>query len=208
MAQNKKYAFIFDIGRVLLDFDYGKAHCKLEKFSPFNAKEIERIFTEGKGKKMFDDYECGLIDTDKFYEGVGKLIDINLNLDEFGDIFSNIFTENKNIVNFLEKAQKYPMAIITNTSEMHWRKVLADSFIKSFFKQDNIIKSYEVGVKKPNLKLYELAKNKLPKESEIIYFDDIEDYVKTATTLGIRGIKYDCRTDDIDQILKENNIFL
>lgn len=206
---DKNYAFIFDIGRVLLDFEFDRAMSKLEKFSPYGAEYIkEKIFTQEEGKRLIADYESGKIDSFQFYNEIKRLTEADLDFEVFAEIWSDIFTENENIVGFLRKVERYPKAIISNTCPLHWERRLADSSIGLFFEKGNIIKSYEAGVRKPDVLIYDLAKKILPADSEIIYFDDVEEYVEMASALGIRGVKYDCRIDDINQVLEENGIFV
>jgi FMN phosphatase YigB (HAD superfamily) len=209
MKNDKNYAFVFDIGRVLLDFDFDRAIFKLEDFTDKSFVEIKNtIFVSGEGKKIIVDYESGRIDSSTFYQAIKDLVDLEIDFEDFSEIWSDIFTENRDVFKFLTKISDYPKAIVSNTCPLHWERELADSSIKLFFDECNIITSYRAGYRKPNPCIYDLAKNKLPANSEIIYFDDIEEYIEASSALGFRGIKYDCRVDDIEKVLKENDLLL
>lgn len=209
MENDKDYAFVFDIGRVLLDFDFDRAILKLEKFTNKSFIEIENaIFLSDEGKGLINDYESGRIDSFTFFEEIKSLIGLDIDFENFSEIWSDIFIENKNIFNFLAKLPDYPKAIVSNTCPLHWERELADSSIKLFFRDENVVTSYMAGYRKPDPHIYDIVKNKLPANSEIIYFDDIEEYIEASSKLGFRGIKYDCRVDDIEKVLRENDLFL
>ena len=199
------YSFIFDIGRVLVDFDFDRAIKRLEKFSSHGRKGLgEKIFSSNiDGRNLFCDYEIGDISSLEFYKGIKERTNLDMDYEDFAEIWSDIFTENVGISQFLESIKNHPKIIVSNICPLHWERLSEYSNINRFFKESEIIKSYEVRLRKPDLKIYEMAKKILPADMEIIYLDDSVEYVNAASGLGIRGIKYDCRDDDIDEIAKE-----
>ncbi|MFA7169345.1 MAG: HAD family hydrolase [Candidatus Paceibacterota bacterium] len=199
------YSFIFDIGGVLVDFDLGIAIRRLEKFSPFGGEEIRgKIFDQNvDGRNLFIDYETGVVGSSEFFEQVRKRTRLDMDYEDFARDWSDIFTENMKISHFLELIKDDSKVIVSNISPLHWEGVSKYHNINNFFTEDEIIKSYEVGFRKPDLRMYEMAKKILPADTEIIYFDDSEKNVDVASELGIRGIKYDCRDSDIDKIAKK-----
>jgi FMN phosphatase YigB (HAD superfamily) len=206
---DKEYAFIFDIGRVLLDFDFERAVQRLDSYSAYDLSRMRgRMFGSEEGARLMDDYELGKLDSSRFHEEAKRIMGLEIGYEDFARIWSDIFTENDNIKSLLGRVGGYPKVIVSNTCAMHWERQLASSHISRHFKEAEIIKSYEVGLRKPDMRIYELAKEKLPCDREILYFDDVPEYARMASAVGIRGIKYDCRTDDIEEVLSENGIVL
>lgn len=203
----ENYAFIFDIGRVLLDFDSARAARRLAAVSPLSPEEMmARMWGSSEGCRLADEYELGHISSAEFFRGVRPLLELRIDYEEFADIWADIFTENEDIKKLLVRLAPYPKAICSNTCALHWERGLADTYLRDHFRAEDIIKSYEVGLRKPDARIYELTKAQLPADASILYFDDIEAYTQAASKLGIRGIKYDCRTDDLDEVLEKNGI--
>jgi len=205
MNTNMNYSFIFDIGGVLVDFDLSIAIRRLEKFSPFGGEEIRgKIFDQNiDGRNLFVDYETGIVGSSEFFEQVKQRTCLDMDYEDFARDWSDIFTENTKISHFLESIKDDPKVIVSNISPLHWESLSKYYNIDNFFTESEIIKSYEVGLRKPDFRIFEMAKKILPADTEIIYFDDSEENVNAAPELGIRGIKYDCRDSDIDKIVNE-----
>jgi len=203
-----EYSYIFDIGRVLVDFDFDRALERLVRFAPHEKDELgQRIFAmDADGGSLSEEYEKGRISSEEYFREIKKRADLDLDYERFAEIWADIFTENENVTGFLESIKDQPKIILSNTCSMHWDRLGGCGNIKNFFGADEIIKSYEVGLKKPDIRIFELAKKILPAGREIIYFDDMEENVKAAKEVGIRGIKYDCRYDDIDRLVEEHGV--
>ena len=71
---------------------------------------------------------------------------------------------------------------------------------------DEWILSYEVGAKKPKQKIYDTIFEKTDTaRSEVLYIDDIPEYVEAAKTYGLQGLVFK-NAKDIWELLKENSI--
>jgi len=199
----KELSFIFDIGRVLVDFDLDIALKRLTNYSAYDYVRIERnIFKLVDGVDIMDEYELGKIDSLSFYKEIKKRAALDMDYDTFVKVWSDIFTENIRISKMLESICDYPKVIVSNINPMHWEAVSKFSNINKYFAENRCIKSYEVGLRKPDAKIYEIARDILPDDVEILYFDDSIEYIKEASKMNIKGVKYDCRVDDIKKILK------
>ena len=95
------------------------------------------------------------------------------------------------------KQQGLKLAILSNTIEPH-AKVNREKGIYSPFKV--VILSYEVGIRKPDPKIYKITLNKLcVKAEEAVFVDDSDKNVEAAITLGIHGIVF----KNTDQLKKD-----
>ncbi len=202
----KKRSYIFDIGRVLADFEFDEATKKLEEASAWESEMLREKLFGGEGSRLQNEYELGNVATPDFYREMKELLALDMDYDKFREVWSDIFTENVRMESFLDAIKERPKIILSNTCEMHWGRVSSYGVIKRHFAPDAVVKSFEVRLRKPDSAIFELAKRLLPMESEIVYFDDLEANVEAARALGIRGIRYDCRFDDIDMVLKQNGL--
>lgn len=179
-------AVVFDLGNVLLDFDYGRTaskirqHCRLLE----NKKDLDLVKLIG-GSDLFQKFEGGLIDPQEFFASVQRETGYVGTLDEFGESFGDIFTEAPEMLAWNEelRAKKIPRYILSNTNDLSIR------FIKKrfpFFNEfDGYIFSYEHRVMKPGARIYELVEEMAGlRGADLFYIDDREENVQAAAARG------------------------
>ena len=177
---------MFDLGNVLICFDHMIAARKIENYSDKDARQIYALFFSLPVTEQFD---RGLIDEKSFFEGVKKLLNLNgLSRDEFYNIWNNIFWENPGLKELIKEIKETyeKFLIISNVNKPHF-EYIRDKF-PIITEADGIILSYEIGVLKPDPRIYNAAVEKagcLP--SEIFYTDDREDLIEAAVKLGFKA---------------------
>jgi len=94
------------------------------------------------------------------------------------------------VVEFIKKLRAdYPIGLISNAGAEYLRFLLKDNDLESLF--DEILISAEVGMVKPEEKIFRLMLDKLKvHSSETIFIDDHKRNVDAAVSLGIHGIWY------------------
>src|ERR1700730_17127875 len=85
---NSPQVVVFDLGKVLLDFDYRKAARKLAPRSRIGADAIHRFINQ---TPLLFRYETGLLTRKKFYEEVCAETGFAGDPEEFGECFGDIF---------------------------------------------------------------------------------------------------------------------
>lgn len=83
-------AVVFDLGKVLLDFDYGILARRMASQSSLSAEEILRVVNQ---TPLLHRYETGLISDREFYEAVVTATGFRGAEEEFLNWFGDIFTE-------------------------------------------------------------------------------------------------------------------
>ena len=83
-------AILFDLGRVLIHFDFRRGYRVLEGFCPHAAEEIPRRLA---GTGLVEQFETGLVEPREFVEQMCRLLDLRVDYDQFRTIWSSIFTE-------------------------------------------------------------------------------------------------------------------
>lgn len=97
-----------------------------------------------------------------------------------------------------ELKKKYQIALLSNfTSGLE--KFLQEVF-KIYHLFDVIVSSYNVKMKKPDPRIYEHTLEKLDvRPEEAVFIDDLEENVKGAEAVGIKGIVFknvdQCKSD-------------
>jgi HAD superfamily hydrolase (TIGR01509 family) len=196
--QSRKYSVIvFDLGNVLIPFDYNVALEKLNKIDRNLGKKFWEYYRSN--YKLHRDFERGEIGEEVFIDKMLHVLENKIDRKEFCRLYSEIFTENKKVTAIIPKLKrKYILVLMSNTNSIHMEFGWKDyPFIKLF---DKLILSHQVNAVKPEKGIYEAVMRYTGKPpEEHIFIDDIEEYVEGAKLLGWDGIRF---TGE-DQLLQE-----
>jgi putative hydrolase of the HAD superfamily len=90
-----------------------------------------------------------------------------------------------------ELKEGYVLGLITNTYYYAYKQLNERFKIDCLF--DVVLKSYEIGILKPDPKIFEIMLRKLKVKSDeaLMIGDSLEDDVKAAENFGIKGILID-----------------
>ncbi|MGD1005952.1 MAG: HAD family phosphatase [Ignavibacteriaceae bacterium] len=185
---NKYSVIVFDLGNVLLPFNYeGTIHSLNEK-APGLGDHFVRYSKEN--RDILRKYERGDISDVEFLNNILSDLDNKISREEFVNYFSKVFTVNQKLVSLLPKLkEKYTLVLLSNTNSIHREYGWKDyEFLKYF---DKLILSYQVNAVKPELKIYksvEAFTQKPPQEH--IFIDDVADYVEGAKKAGWDAVQY------------------
>jgi glucose-1-phosphatase len=177
---------VFDLGKVLVDFDYSIAGRKLASRATMAASELGQFLVH---VPLIIRYETGLITSEEFYHEVKAASGYLGNLEEFAALFADIFTPIEPMIQLHAdlRARSFPTYIFSNTNE------LAVRFIRQSFpffeKFDGYILSYEHQSMKPDAKLYEVVEAKTgARGPDILYLDDRPENVAAGAARGWQTI--------------------
>jgi len=179
-------AVCFDLGKVLLNFDWQRVLKTIAEKSPLPPGEIgARLSHDG---EMLG-YERGAITTPKFFGHLKKRLEYKGTTKELRRAFTEIFTPlTENIALAALLAPHYPLAIISNTNDAHI--TYAEGAFSFFSLFPHRIYSHEVGVMKPDPQIYEEARRAVgsPDRTEMLFIDDLEPNILGAVALGWQTI--------------------
>lgn len=104
--------------------------------------------------------------------------------------FKEFATFDHDIIDLIKTLhKKYSLGLISNGGADYLRLTLKESDIESLF--DEIIISAEVGMLKPDPKIFQLMLGKLKIDAkEAIFIDDRKENIEAAKSLGMFGILY------------------
>src|SRR3954463_4998889 len=168
---------VFDLGKVLVHFDFGIAARKLAARCQGTSSEAVQKFIDH--SPLLFRYETGLIPKEQFHQEVCSGTGYSGELAEFCDVFSDIFSPIEPMIELHARlrANKVPTFIFSNTNDLaigHIRK--AYPFFANF---DGYVLSFEHGAMKPDHKLYEVVENMTGRKgSQILYLDDRLDNIE------------------------------
>ena len=85
----------FDLGNVLLDFDFGLAARKLSRLTERPEPELTWSVATVVERTQ---YELGRASTEEFVDAVRRALGIQMDRNEFRDLWSDIFRENEEMI--------------------------------------------------------------------------------------------------------------
>ncbi len=201
--------FVFDLGNVILPFEHHQIADKLyetslvkDRCSPGDIFNF--LFDHSKG--FINDYETGRMTTAEFIEKIRHKYRLDVEPDEFKDIWNQIFEEDPAVTEIIRylKDRGYPIYLLSNTNEMHFSYIMERYPIIHHL--DEWILSFEVGAKKPHRRIYDMIfEKKALERHEVLYIDDIPEYIRAASEYGIPGIVFR-EAADIWKVINENCI--
>ncbi len=173
---------IFDLGKVLVDFDYSICARKVSAKGKLAPEQVQQLIDHS---PLLFRYETGKIDKTEFPREVCKLTGYCGTLGEFAPDFSDIFSPIEPMIALHADLRRrgVPTFILSNTNDMaagHIRH--AFPFFSNF---DGYILSYEQGVMKPQARIYEIAEEITGRKADqIIYIDDRFENVEPGRLRG------------------------
>jgi HAD superfamily hydrolase (TIGR01509 family) len=186
---NSPKIVVFDLGKVLVDFDYSIAVSRIAGRSCLPPKEVERFFFHS---PLLVDYESGRLTRQEFFEEARKATGFQGRLEEFGGFFADIFTEIPMMIELHAglRRRNIPTYIFSNTNDLAVEHIRRNfPFFRNF---DGYIYSYEVGAMKPDAKIYEALEALTGRRgTEIIYLDDRPENVGGGAAHGWQAILHE-----------------
>lgn len=180
---------VFDLGKVLVDFDYSIAGRRIAAQSDISASEVQAFLDHS---PLLVRYETGLMTRQEFFEEVRKTTGFRGSIGEFSEFFADIFTEIPPMVGLhaMLRQKRIPTYIFSNTNDLaitHIRRRFP--FFGNF---DGYILSYEVGAMKPDVKIYSALERLTGlRGSYLLYLDDRPENIATGAARGWQTILHE-----------------
>lgn len=185
---NKISVVVFDLGNVLIPFNYQIMINKLEVIESGLGQRFVEYYQSH--YEIHRNFEKGLIEEEDFINLMLETINYKIDGETFCKYYSEIFTINENVIELLPiLKEKYKLVLLSNTNGIHkkygWENY---SFINYF---DKLILSHEVKAVKPERAIYlEVEKYTNRPSDEHIFIDDVLEYVEGAKNMGWDGIQF------------------
>lgn len=178
-------AFLFDIGNVLLRFDFNLALKKLSADPDPAAEKILELLEPIKAA-----YESGGMSRVDFQKEARAVLRFTGTDAEFIGAWEDIFTENLPMVELVNQLHgRYPLYLLSNTSDLHVDYIFRQYPVFGLF--SDAVYSYKVHAAKPHSEIYEIAQRQLGiVPAETFFIDDLLANIETARRMGFRAHHY------------------
>ncbi|HEY5122889.1 MAG TPA: HAD-IA family hydrolase [Ignavibacteria bacterium] len=190
MKTGKIENIIFDLGNTLCFYDFYYFYegiSRLEK--KLNPAEFRRYIIN---KKLDIKLITGRLAHKDLFKKLKKKFNLKTGYSDFIFLYKDIFWENTPMKNFLEQVsneKKYKLFLLSNTCSHHINYICKNFPYVNLIR--NRILSFKVKMKKPDKRIFRfvIQKYKLNPEKTLL-IDDLMENVKSARSLGIKGIHY------------------
>ncbi len=181
-------AILFDLGKVLIPFDFRRGYQALEAHCGFPAAEIRRRIA---GSGLVERFEKGLIEPGDFVAGLSELLEMKLDYAAFCRAWSSIFYGQLIPDTVLESlAAHYRLLIVSNTNFIHFEMIRQNYPLIRHF-HDRIL-SFEVHAIKPEPEIYRQAIARAGcRPEECFYTDDMATFVEAGRNEGMDAVQFE-----------------
>lgn len=179
---------IFDLGNVLLHFNN---QLIVERLRPF-VDDLDAVRAAPAWKELVSSFERGQVDSIAFIEESVRMMHTDsIDHDRFMSIWNDIFWINEPLAALLpELSGKVRLVLLSNTNPLHI-DFLQKRFPVLFDSVSLKIFSHEARMAKPDVGIYrEVLKRANVAPEDCLFFDDIEQHVRMAASIGINAYQY------------------
>jgi putative hydrolase of the HAD superfamily len=180
---------IFDLGKVIVPFDFKRGYRAMAELCPYPAEEIPKRIGM---TDLVTRFECGLVEPRAFVDQLCAILGLRLEYARFCEIWSSIFLPETLIPESLLEGlhRRYRLLVLSNTNAIHFGMVRENYPLLRHF--DEFVLSHEVGALKPSPRIYAEAIARAGCEpGECFFTDDIPEYVAGARAAGIDAVQFE-----------------
>ncbi|MBI5085536.1 MAG: HAD family phosphatase [Acidobacteria bacterium] len=184
-------SIIFDLGRVIVPFDFMRGYRAMSQISGLAPDEIRRRLS---ASGLVVELESGRIDEVQFNTRAQEALGTSIPREQFESIWFSVFLPHTLIPDSLVSGlrRNYRTVLLSNTNPVHFRGIRRQYPILDHF--DEFVLSHEVGAMKPAPEIYQAAIRAAQCEpAECFFTDDVAEYVEGALRAGIDAVLFeDC----------------
>lgn len=177
-------AVFFDLGKVLVDFDLGKAVRAVEARTHLSADEIRACVVSAR----IYEFEKGQLSVQEFFSSLSQQLEFQGSVQELRAAFDDIFSEMPHNVSAARTlAGHVRLGLISNTNASHIAFVEQNYDFFPLFECK--IYSHEVQLRKPDPAIYIHSLEKMGVQADrSLFIDDLADNVRGAEACGMNAI--------------------
>jgi putative hydrolase of the HAD superfamily len=189
---------IFDFGNVLGSFSHRRSAEQVAAFGPLSVEAVQAYLYGG---QLEHDYEAGRLSTPVFLGMLRQTCRLSCSDEELAHAFADMFTPNDEVCALVPLLKPcYRLVLLSNTNDLHYRQFRAQ-FAATLAHFDALVLSHEVGLRKPDPRLFAHCQGVAGCPAEqILFLDDLPSNVEAARACGWQGIVYH-KGDDLRQRL-------
>lgn len=179
-------AVVFDVGRVLINFDYAPFFAVMREHGADIVGEFDFAARIDLGS-----YEEGGIDTVEFLAGLRRMLKQPIEDDALIAAWNSIFTPIPEMLSLAEELKgQCRVYMLSNTSPLHWDFLKQEHGLNNYC--HDLLASYEAGAMKPYSDIYAEAKERFDIDPQrTVFVDDKPENISGARACGWKGFVHE-----------------
>jgi FMN phosphatase YigB (HAD superfamily) len=179
---------LFDLGGVIVPFDFKRAYSRM---APLLSYPVAEVAIRLRATDLIQRFETGLVAPERFVEEVCAVLEMKrIAYEEFCDLWTSVFMVETLIPESLvaRLGSRYRL-LLSNTNPIHFNMIKENYPLLRHF--DDYVLSYEVGALKPSAKIYQEAVARAGCGAQECFFtDDILMNVEAARQHGMDAVQF------------------
>lgn len=180
-------AVVFDLGGVILRTEHQAPREHLAERLRTTYDDLAKLVFESESSRMAS---VGLLTTEQHWAAVGAKL--GLSPEDIGSIYAEFFAGDildRELIEFIRLLRSQRKTGLLSNAWPDMRSYISDNHFSDAF--DDIVISAEVGLMKPDPKIFEIALQRLAVEArDTIFVDDMRVNVEAAAAAGMQGIEF------------------
>ena len=181
-------AIIFDLGAVILNINYQNT---IDEFTKLGVNNATTFYSKKVQTNLFNQIETGMISSNEFLKALQKETK-NANINQVEKAWNAMLLDlPEERVQLIKKLKNnHSVYLLSNTNAIHidaFKKQLGNKKWLAFCKLfDKMYLSHELGLRKPDIKIFEyILKEQKLKAEEVFFIDDSPQHIASAKKIGI-----------------------
>jgi glucose-1-phosphatase len=181
-------AIIFDLGAVILNINYQNT---IDEFTKLGVNNATTFYSKKVQTNLFNQIETGIISSNEFLKELQKETK-NANINQVEKAWNAMLLDlPEERVQLIRKLKNnHSIYLLSNTNAIHidaFKKQLGNKKWLAFCKLfDKMYLSHELGLRKPDIKIFEyILKEQKLKAEEVFFIDDSPQHIASAKKIGI-----------------------
>ena len=199
---------VFDFGGVIINLDVSRT---INEFERLGIANVLNSTGHNYTNSIFYDFEIGKVSEIEFIKKLKSLSTLNPSCKDIRQAWNAMILDiPKGNIDFLLRLGKtHRIFLLSNSNSIHQEKFITEVNKKNNISFNHLFErayySHEIGLRKPNKKIFNflIQKNKLNTD-ETLFVDDSIDNIKIAEEVGIKGYHYS--GGSLEKILEKNGI--
>jgi putative hydrolase of the HAD superfamily len=175
---------LFDIGGVVIDFDFNRVFARWADDSRRSFEEIQSRFSFD---HSFEAFERGEIEATDYFDSLRTTLGIDISDRQFEDGWNKVYIEEiDGMAELLAFAsEKLPIYALTNSNAVH-KKVWSTRFGTILSRFRMVFNSSDIGRRKPDPDVFHFIADATGLElHQVVFYDDLMENVTGAEAVGM-----------------------
>ncbi|MGD9008480.1 MAG: HAD-IA family hydrolase [Desulfobacteraceae bacterium] len=180
-------ALLFDIGGVVIDFDFNRV---FERWANDSRRSLEEIQSRFSFDHSFEAFERGEIEATDYFNSLRTTLGIDISDRQFEDGWNRVYIgEIDGMAELLEFAQqRLPIYALTNSNAVH-KEIWSTQFGKILSRFRTVFNSSDIGKRKPDPEVFHFIADATGVDlHQMILYDDLVENIAGAQAVGMNTV--------------------